>query len=143
MDINYSVFQLSTYFDMLNIDPIALVICSIPPLLLFLIVYLVRCSKVKSVKQSSDRTKMKEMEDLLIMNTTAIEGLTLTVGKLRKVVLQLQKEINEMQTKNDDFTCHYEEFYNKVMNELKILKDATFVPDENDNDHDSDFDNSN
>lgn len=95
-----------------------------------------------SEKKRSKTSPNKNLEEMVLKNNTIIDGLVLSVGKLIKQQTEINLSLDnihdacsslEEKVKNFHYD-DYKQFYNKVIEELKILRDATFLPEEQDAD---------
>lgn len=136
------------YSNTLGIDPIMLGLFSFPILSLF--IYTTCCSRPKSGSRKNYEKRfsivensVKVLYEHVLKYNARLEGLELNVGKMLVVCKDidiLKQDISDMTDANEEFNKLYNQFCSSVMNELRILHDATFVPDEpGQNEDDSDY----
>lgn len=144
--------SLLDHFDMLGMDPIMFGLFSLPVLLVSVYMIGCCCSKAKprisSRKRHEERiitleNSVKTLYEHMLKYNTRLEGFELNMGKIlhvHKDIDNLKQDLADLEDKNEEFNKHYKEFYAHVVNELRILHDATFVPDEpGQNEDDSDY----
>ena len=150
------IYQLNHYQDYYHQLNYSQLTYFITPVLLIMYYFLTKDERIS-------RKRIREMNQDMIRNNAILESLLLTIGKMMKQqsdatlyldglddkINKLEEVINnlmELNCKNGNFNHDdYDYFkdlvygnFKLIQGELKILHDATFLPDDN-NDQDSDY----
>ena len=75
----------------------------------------------------------KSIQNKLIFLEESINGLSLIINKTNIKLNNLEDQISNLDQRLEDFSDYQDEQNDKVFQDLKILYDSTFIPDEDSN----------